>query len=388
MRVSKRYVIGSAGLLVAGCFGGLAALLHMVYRDLESTRGQVEELRRLALDQRDEIGALKDRLVAVGDQLVTVRELEERARAKLRERLEVELAQRAQGERAGVDQQLQRLEGQVQGLVTAAKENARLLAAARQGADTETVYRELMSPTVRVQSKTEVGSGTILWSRALGGGKALTYVLTAWHIVSDAGADKTELPLEVDFYARGELLRTELARVVAHHEQLDLAVLEVKGYHVYATKARIPDLEDLPGIPMFSRVYAIGCPLGYAPLPSSGELTSKEKELDGNHYWMVNAPTIFGNSGGGIYLADSRTMIGVLSRISAYKNMIDVAVPHMGLVTPMDQVYGWLDSTRFGFVYRDRLSELKAPREVTSSGALPASQAKDDAPGGEDRKTR
>ena len=136
----------------------------------------------------------------------------------------------------------------------------------------------------------------------------------------------------------------------------------------------------LPSIPIFSKVYAIGCPLGYSPLPTSGELTSKDKELDGNQYWMINAPTIFGNSGGGIYLADSRTMIGVLSRISAYKNMIDVAVPHMGLVTPMDQVYEWLDSTRYGFIYRDRLEELantaqKPAAKPAEGKALPASSA-------------
>ena len=81
---------------------------------------------------------------------------------------------------------------------------------------------------------------------------------------------------------------------------------------------------------------------------------------------MINAPTIFGNSGGGIYHASSRTLIGVLSRISAYKNMIDVAVPHMGLVTAMDVVYDWLSTTRYAFVYKDRLREPRTVRASTS----------------------
>jgi hypothetical protein len=103
-------------------------------------------------------------------------------------------------------------------------------------------------------------------------------------------------------------------------------------------------------------------------MPTSGEVTSKEKELDGLSYWMVNAPTIFGNSGGGIYAAESRQLIGVLSRISAYKNLIDVAVPHMGIVTPINQVYDWLDTTEFAYVHKDGIESLPEP--------LPASHSK------------
>lgn len=378
VRVSKRFVLGSAVLLAGGSFVTLGGVLYFVVQDLRATRETLAELRERGEEQREEINALKSELLTVGDRLMSVRELEREARQQLRERLEAELSRQAEGERQGVQRQLSRLEGEVQGLVEAAQAHAKLLAASKQDASVEVRYRELMSPTVRVQSKTEVGSGSILWSRKTGSKGALSYVLTAWHIVADAFEGEDEPTLEVDFYRGGTMLRTERAKVVARHEGLDLAVLEVRGYHVYPTKARIPARSALPAIPIFSKVYAIGCPLGYSPLPTSGELTSKDKELDGNQYWMINAPTIFGNSGGGIYVADSRTMIGVLSRISAYKNMIDVAVPHMGLVTPMDQVYDWLDSTRYGFVYRDRLEELastaqKATQPKSERKALPAS---------------
>ena len=164
---------------------------------------------------------------------------------------------------------------------------------------------------------------------------------------------------------------------MAREEELDLALVEVRGYSIYGQRARMPSREYLKRIGIFSKVYAIGCPLGYSPLPTSGELTSKDKELEGTHYWMINAPTIFGNSGGGIYDAESRTLIGVLSRISAYKNMIDVAVPHMGLVTPLDQVYDWLDSTRYSFVYTDRLkAATKAPKAATKALKAAAKKTK------------
>jgi S1-C subfamily serine protease len=364
--VSKRIIVSSAAML-AVC--GLAVSVNFVItlrQEIQRNQQEVSQLRELAQSQRDEIHNLHDSLGSVGRELLDVRSIEAVERRKLLARLESKAGTQTAVRRREFDE----LERRIAALKTAANEHERLLAAARVSQDLELRYRELMSPTVRVNARHEVGSGSILWSKGVGKKKSRTYILTAWHIVQENVDDDGELvPLDIDFYNGGSLVRSEPGRVVARQEGLDLALIEVRGYSVYEQKARLPRREDLDRIGIFSKVYAIGCPLGYSPLPTSGELTSKTKELDGNMYWMINAPTIFGNSGGGIYHAESRTLIGVLSRISAYKNMIDVAVPHMGLVTPMNQVYDWLDKTRFGFVYRDRFS----PR---ASKALRASTKK------------
>ncbi len=375
VRISRRWIAGTAALTLVAMLGSLGSVVVVVLRELETTRSELTRLQDLAHRQEADLGHLQSRLGEVGRELIDVRSLEEEARRRLLSEIESRTGSQAREVRT----QLEDLEGRLGKLRDAAEEHARLLAAAQADEDVEVRYRELMSPTVRVNARHEVGSGTILWSRAVGE-RARTFILTAWHIVQDNASGGEEVPLEVDFYAGGALVRTELGRIVARQQGLDLALVEVKGYHVYEQQARLPTREALALLPVFSRVYAIGCPLGYSPLPSSGELTSKEKALDGNSYWMINAPTIFGNSGGGIYHADSRTMIGVLSRISAYKNMIDVAVPHMGLVTPMNQVYDWLDKTRYAFTYRDRLSEAsraghgagQVAKPVTASAASEA----------------
>lgn len=376
VRISKAYVVGTSFVLAFVGLIGMGVILISVQRDLEATRGTVDELQQLSSRQRGKITTLEDRLGRVGKQLLDFREVE----AKERSRLLRELRSSSGSEAEAVRRELDTLKARVTGLKKAAETHAAMLAAARANNDVKLRYRELMSPTVRVNARHEVGSGTILWSKSTGK-RARTFVLTAWHIVQDNMTSEGSIPLEVDFYEAGELQRTETGKIVARQESLDLALLEIKGYHVYPHKARIPALSQLPKILIFSKVYAIGCPLGYSPLPTSGELTSKDKELEGNHYWMINAPTIFGNSGGGIYVADSRTLIGVLSRISAYKNMIDVAVPHMGLVTPMDKVYGWLDRTPYPFVYKDRLRELSKAKKKKTKGtkgakALKASKKK------------
>ncbi|MBI3725813.1 trypsin-like peptidase domain-containing protein [bacterium] len=226
-------------------------------------------------------------------------------------------------------------------------------AAQARSLDAELVRRECVEPTVRVNAKSEVGSGTLVWSRKRAG-RTRTFVLTAWHIVKDnAAGEGSPVPIEVDIYDEQSRSREERGRVVARNESLDLALLEVESERTCGAVARLPRPQELERATVFARVHAIGCPLGYSPLATSGEITSRNKELDGLTYWMVSAPTIFGNSGGGIYLSETRQLVGILSRISAYKSLIDVAVPHMGIVTPISQVYDWLDSTEFAFIHKE-----------------------------------
>ena len=58
-------------------------------------------------------------------------------------------------------------------------------------------------------------------------------------------------------------------------------------------------------VSVWDPIYAVGCPLGNDPIPTQGEISSLSNELNGSNYWMINAPTYFGNSGGGVYLADT-----------------------------------------------------------------------------------
>lgn len=210
-------------------------------------------------------------------------------------------------------------------------------------------YDALLAPTVKISSKSDVGSGTVVFNKRKGDGY-LSYILTAHHIVEQNYDPRSPIPLEVISFQDGRKVREEAGVVVSVNPALDLALIEVASERGYDATAKLLPPERVASVPLYSRVHAMGCPLGYAPTPTSGELTSKSKVLDGQQYWMINAPTIFGNSGGGIYLSDTGEMIGVLSRISAYKNLIDVAVPHMGIITSMDEIYEWLGRDKYQFV--------------------------------------
>lgn len=370
-----RFVRVTGAVLLAVGLGFLGSFLLALERELREARGTIEDLRQTTESQRTEIDRLRTVIVDVDRDLEEVRTVEASARARLLEEIEA----RTEAGAALLRTELSALEERLRALRASAEEHGRLLADVRQKEDIEARQHALMGPTVRINATHEVGSGTVLWSRFIGPGRARSYVLTAWHILQEEAEGAF---FEVDLYEDGQPLRTERGRLVAHDAKLDLALVEVDAKQPHRFLANLPAREDMADMRVFTPIYAIGCPLGYPPLPTSGELTSRDKVLDGNHYWMVNAPTIFGNSGGGIYTAQTHLLIGVLSRISAYKNMIDVAVPHMGLVTPIHRVYDWLDSTPYGFVYLDRLAEteVRAQAPAAAGSSLPASTT---APAGE-----
>ncbi len=81
---------------------------------------------------------------------------------------------------------------------------------------------------------------------------------------------------------------------------------------------------------------------------TKGQISSLANELSGSNYWMINANTYFGNSGGGVYLADSHQLIGVFSKIYTNGKGNPVVIPHMGLCTPIGLVHDWLADKDFG----------------------------------------
>ena len=47
--------------------------------------------------------------------------------------------------------------------------------------------------------------------------------------------------------------------------------------------------------------------------------------------------------GGGIYDAETHELLGIFSKIYTHGSLRPTVVPHMGLVTPLDQIYAWLE---------------------------------------------
>ena len=210
--------------------------------------------------------------------------------------------------------------------------------------DTNKMWRELLGPVVQLAGESSVGSGVLLKSMPVGE-RWRTLVLTAWHVVRDIQDDQgLDATVPVTIYDKMGAMRIESASLVRHDAVLDVAILEIYSARPFANGAALPSHDTLTEHRVFDRVYAVGCPLGNDPIPTAGELADTSHDIDGMNYWMINAPTFIGNSGGGIFDAETHELLGIFSKIYNYGVTQQTIIPHMGLVTPMTAIYDWIEA--------------------------------------------
>lgn len=211
------------------------------------------------------------------------------------------------------------------------------------------MWRELVGPVVQLAGDASVGSGVLLPSRARPEGGFQTYLVTAWHVVRDIQGDPPDLalPVPVQIYREDGSTRSEKAKLLAHEPKLDAALLEIVTADALEYGARLAPRSRLEQARIFDQVVAVGCPLGNDPIPTRGEIATCQHEVDGERYWMINAPTYIGNSGGGIFDSKTHELMGIFSKIYTHGSLRPTIVPHMGLVTPLTKVYDWLAQTGY-----------------------------------------
>ena len=212
--------------------------------------------------------------------------------------------------------------------------------------DPEVLWRALLGPVVQLSGHTSVGSGVLLESRPRPDGDGhRTLLLTAWHVVRDMQTEpgKTDAPIPVRIYLEDGGRRDEIARALCHDVLLDVCLAELETREPVPIGARLASPGRVATARAFEPIYAVGCPLGTDPVPSTGQISSASHRVDGTRYWMINAPTYIGNSGGGIFDGESFELLGVFSKIYNHGSSRPTIVPHMGLVMPLDSVYAWLE---------------------------------------------
>jgi hypothetical protein len=252
--------------------------------------------------------------------------------------------------------------------------------------------RRMIYPTVQLKGNGTVGSGVIVYSEPqpdLGSETSkvyATFILTAYHVVLEVMGDRSDSGVVEQIYVLATDQEVEVlheGKLVLFDRDRDLALLRLNARYRFDQVAQLMPIEELDSVDVFARAYAVGCPLGNRPLPTIGEISSKSKVVSDQTLWMLSAPTFFGNSGGGVYLAENCCLIGVSSMIYTYGRTHPAVVPHMGLFVPLKEIYGWFDAEGYSFVHerraipREMLWKL-AYREEGEAGVLHATAGPDE----------
>ncbi len=235
-------------------------------------------------------------------------------------------------------------------------------------------HTAIARPTVRVRTERAGGSGTVLFSE-----NGSTYVLTNEHVVSGAisiekrwstllkSERKIDVfdPVSVEFfeyqYSSRAIGGTSVqSDIVAYDKDEDLALLKLRGTNPAPAVATLLARGEENNLRVGMPVIAVGAGLGEPPVQTQGYLSQFGMEIDRREFWLNTAPSIFGNSGGALFLADEDRFefIGVPARISvAMLGWSADAITHLSYAIPVTRVYSFLEDQMFRFIYDDTFTE-------------------------------
>ena len=351
------------GTLAAGQ-GHLRVGLGALEEGVGSVREEAVHARVLA----ERLEETEGRLGAIGEtveaQAGCLKNLEDAQASFSPSDLEAELEAELEARDAKLSEQYALLNAQMSEAEAKADESKRLVAALGEEVhtprDLQQMWEELVAPVVQLAGDSSVGSGVLLESRFDEKRDTyFTYLITAWHVVRDIqeGPSPREAPVPVTIYSQDGTLRREKAHLVCYDAGIDAALLEVLTDDELPHGARIPSRAALDKVRIFDEVYAVGCPLGNDPIPTRGEISTSNHVVDDERYWMINAPTYIGNSGGGIFHSETHALLGIFSKIYTHGSVRPTIVPHMGLMTPLTTIYDWLATQGYDVVAQQNGAE-------------------------------
>ncbi len=252
--------------------------------------------------------------------------------------------------------------------------------------ETLDLHNCILYPSVRVRANNVMGSGTLIYCKTENPehpDEFETLVLTNHHVISglieikedwDSTAGRKrfrefrEAPI-VEFFEYKQFSRVtskngKEAEIVAWDDKVDLALLRLGAIAEFGPVAALASRECMKrGLYAFDPVYCVGSALGEDPVITHGQLSGFDRKIEAQPYLLHTAPSIFGNSGGALYLEETRELIGVPARITV--SGFSQAITHLSYAIPATTICKFLDDKDFQYVYDPAFASLqcKAVRE-------------------------
>ena len=141
------------------------------------------------------------------------------------------------------------------------------------------------------------------------------------------------------------------AEIIAYDKGHDLAAIKLRNSRPQEYVATIYPKDGIDDLQLFDDVWTSGCSLLHDPFASKGELTYLREMIDQKSYIMYNAPSIFGNSGGGVFHGNG-TLLGLCSRITNIQLGFGIDVmTWMGFGTHPSRLYEFFEHHELQFIY-------------------------------------
>jgi serine protease Do len=196
--------------------------------------------------------------------------------------------------------------------------------------DMSSLVKQIGEAVVQVRTPGGLGSGFFI--------NAEGYLITNFHVIEG----ETELSVEVYHQKDGQLDREtyKQVKIIAINKFHDLALLKIDDKN--APKFKFVTLGNSDNLNVGDSVFAIGSPLGLERTVTSGILSTKTRQVEGELYLQTSAQINPGNSGGPLF--------NLAGEVVGVTNMKITFGEGLGFAIPVELVKSFLDH-RDAFAY-------------------------------------
>ena len=234
-------------------------------------------------------------------------------------------------------------------------------------------HERILYPVVRVRTAKAGGSGTIIYSKPDPDNpeEYQSFVLTCAHVVDDAVTIKrdwdSQLKKKIDkefkeqvqieifdyvYLSKVNSSNAYKADIVAYDKYHDIAILKLDSPKKIDNVASLITRDKIPNVKLFSPTWTSGCSLGHEPFANPGFITYLSEMIDNKLYWMCNGNSIFGNSGGAVFLAETGEQVGITARVTVLQLGFGFDVQTwMGFSIAPQRIYEFIDEQELKFLY-------------------------------------
>ena len=237
------------------------------------------------------------------------------------------------------------------------------------------VHDKVLYPVVRVRSGNAGGSGVLIYSEPdpKDSSRYINIALTCQHVVDAAIKIREEFDpvlkqqrktdyfeeviIEVFDYQGSKLISSNAtnAEIIAYDKHHDLAAVRLNNPRQMPYAASVIPKDEIKNINIADPVVTCGCSLLHDPFPNNGTLTYLREMIEQKSYLMANAPSIFGNSGGGLFHGDTGQLLGLTSRVTVTQLGFGLDVQTwMNFSTHPDRLYEFFEHQELQFLYDDK----------------------------------
>ena len=234
------------------------------------------------------------------------------------------------------------------------------------------VHDKVLYPVVRVRTGNSGGSGVLIYSEPDpdNEGRYFNIALTCQHVVDSAIKIRDEfdpvlkqqrksdyfeeVAIEVFDYDGSKLISSNStqADIIAYDKHHDLAAVRLHNFREQPFVSSIIPKNEIDELKIASPVVTCGCSLLHDPFPNNGTLTYLREVIEQKAYLMSNAPSIFGNSGGGLFHGETGHLLGLTSRVTVTQMGFGMDVQTwMNFSTHPDRLYEFFEHQELQFLY-------------------------------------